>query len=195
MPQKLILHYDALAPSRDDFRRKNRYYYSLLEKEYRYFIPEGKRVLEVGCGTGDLLASLKPSYGVGVDISPKMIETAQGKYKGLHFYTGDIQDVSLNEKFDYIVLSGLLGELEDIQAFFETLRRFCSPDTRIVIEYYSYLWRSLLKIAEGIKYKIPQQEQNWLTLSDISNFLLLAGFEPVKSERTTLLPFNIWDIG
>ena len=56
-----------------------------LEKQYRYFVPEGKKVLEIGCGTGDLLAALKPSYGMGVDISPKMIDAAQGKYPVLAF--------------------------------------------------------------------------------------------------------------
>jgi len=194
MIQKLIEHYDALASCRDDFRKKNRYYYSLLEKQYRYFIPEGKRVLEVGCGTGNLLACLKPSYGVGVDISPKMIELCQSKYPFLRFYTGTIQEIPTDEKYDYIVLSGLLGELEDIQVFIESLKRFCTPDTRIVIEYYSYLWQSLLKIAEALGRKVPQVEQNWLTLNDISNFLKLAGCEFVKSERTTLLPFNIWGV-
>jgi len=192
MIQNLARHYDSLASHRDDFRRKNRYYYALLDKQYRYFIPEGKRVLEVGCSTGDLLAALKPSYGVGVDISVKTIELARGKYPSLHFYTGTIQDIATDEKFDYIILSGLLGELEDIQSFLVSLRKFCTPDTRIIIEYYSYLWRSLLKAAEAARCKIPQHEQNWLTFSDISNFLKLADFEAIKSERTTLLPFNIW---
>jgi len=52
----------------------------------------------------------------------------------------------------------------------------------------------LLKVAEAIGCKIPQGEQNWLTFNDISNFLKLAGFEAIKLERTTLLPFNIWGI-
>jgi len=129
-----------------------------------------------------------------VDISPKMIEQAQKKYPSLHFYTGSIESVPIEEKFDYIILSGLLGELEDIQVALGSLKRFCTADTRIVIEYYSYLWRSLLKVAEAVGDKIPQPEQNWLTFSDICNFLKLAGFEAVKSERTTLLPFNIWGV-
>ena len=197
--QELVRHYDALAPRRDEFRRKNRYYYDLLDKQYRYFIPEGKRILEIGCGTGDLVAVLKPSYGVGVDISPKMIAAAQEKYPllqypFLHFYTGSVQEAVADEKFDYIILSGLLGELQDVQAFLQTLRKYCTPDTRIIIEYYSYLWQSLLKFTEGIGRKIPQGEQNWLTFSDIDNFLKLADFETVKQERSTLLPFNIWGV-
>jgi len=194
MKQDLRQYYDSWAGRRDDFRRKNRYYYAQLEKQYRYFVPEGKKVLEIGCGTGDLLAALKPFYGMGVDISPQMIERARGKYPSLHFFAGVVQDITIEEKFDYIILSGLIGELEDIQTFLQSLKRFCTPDTRIIIEYYSYLWQALLKIAEGLGRKMPQREQNWLTFNDISNFLELAGFEPIKQERTTLLPFNIWGI-
>ncbi len=194
MTQKIARYYDSLALRRDDFRRKNRYYYALLDKQYRYFVPEGKKVLEIGCSTGDLLAALKPSLGMGVDISPKMIESAQEKYPSLHFYAGTVDNITTDEKFDYIVLSGLLGELEDIQAFLQSLRRFCTPDTRIIIEYYSYLWQSLLKIAEAAGRKIPQREQNWLDFNDIGNFLELADYEIIKKERTILLPFNIWGI-
>ncbi|MBF0504282.1 MAG: glycosyltransferase [Candidatus Omnitrophica bacterium] len=194
MTQDLARYYDSLALRRDGWRHRNYYYYSLLEKQYRYFIPEGKRVLEIGCGTGDLLAALKPSWGVGVDISDGMIEQARGKYPSLHFYKGTIQEVALTEKFDYIVLSGLLSDLEDIQTFLASLKKFCTPDTRIIIEYYSYLWQSLLKVAEHIGFKMPQREANWLTFNDINNFLRLAGLEIIKSERTTLLPFNIWPI-
>jgi SAM-dependent methyltransferase len=194
MTQELARHYDSLALQRDDFRRKNRYYYALLDKQYRYFVPEGKKVMEIGCGTGDLLAALKPSYGTGVDISPKMIERAREKYPSLRFYAGVLQDVILEEKFDYIILSGLIGELEDIQTFLQSLSRFCTSDTRIIIEYYSYFWQALLKIAEVLGRKMPEGEQNWLTFNDICNFLELTGFQVIKSERTTLLPFNIWGI-
>jgi len=194
MTPEIAFYYDALASRRDDFRRKNRYYYTLLDKQYQYFVPENKKVLEIGCATGDLLAALKPSYGMGVDLSPQMIEAAQKKYPSMQFYTGIIQDIPIEQKFDYIILSGLIGELEDIQNFLETLKKFCTPDTRIIIEYYSYFWQSLLKFAEVIGRKMPQLEQNWLTFNDIDNFLRLAGYETIKRERTTLLPFNIWGI-
>lgn len=191
MTKELSQHYDSLALRRDEYHHHSYYYYSLLEKQYQYFIPEGKRVLEVGCSTGDLLASVKPHWGVGVDISPMTIELAQKKYPSLHFYAGTIKDIPFNEKFDYIILSGLVGELKDIQIFLESLKRFCTTDTRIIIEYYSYLWQNLLKIAEHVGIKMPHQEINWLTHNDINNFLKLAGYEGIKSERTTLLPLNI----
>src|SRR3990167_9979291 len=159
----LAAHYDTLAPQRDFYRNKNKYYYELLHKEYKYFVPEGKRVLEVGCGTGELLNALKPSYGVGVDISPEMIKIAKGKFAHLYFEAGQTSELKTSGTFDYIVISGLLGELDDIQKFFEGIRRFCTKDTRIIIEYYSYFWQSILGVAERLQLKIPQKLQNWIT--------------------------------
>ncbi|VAX34999.1 Glycosyltransferase [hydrothermal vent metagenome] len=186
-------HYDAIALQRDKYRAKNKYYYQQLEKHYRYFIPKGKKVLEVGCGTGDLLKALEPSYGVGVDISEEMVKLAKEKYSNLQFYSGKIENLK-EEKFDYIVLSGLLGELEDIQSFLEGLKKFCTQDTRIIIEYYSYFWQYILKIGEQLDLKIPQKIQNWLSAQDISNFLTLADFDVIKKERRILFPKYVWGL-
>jgi len=189
--QNLSAHYDSLAAVRDDYRSRNRYYYQLLHKAYRYFIPKGKRVLEVGCATGELLAALEPGFGVGVDLSPKMADIAQKKFPQYKFFSGEVSGLPLSEKFDYIVLSGVIGELEDIQKFFEDIKPFCHAHTRIVIEYYSYFWQYILRLGEQLRLKIPQKIQNWITAQDMNNFLILTGFEAVKTERHILLPVNI----
>ncbi len=183
-------HYDNLASQRDSFIRKNSYYYSFLYKEYRYLIPKGKKVLEVGCGTGELLNAVEPALGVGIDLSSQMIQIARKKFPHLQFHSGTIDDGPA-EKFDYIICSGLFGELDDIQVFLQRLRRLATSDTRLIIEYYSVLWQYLLKLGEKLKAKIPQRIQNWLTQSDIENFLRLAEYEPIKLERIMLFPFYI----
>ena len=187
-------HYDALAARRDMFRRRHGYYYAQLEKQYCFFIPDGKRVLEVGCSTGSLLNNLKPSYGVGVDISGRSIDEARRKFPHLTFVHGEVdalRERSEQAPFDYIVLSGLLGELDDVQDFFFKLRKFCTRDTRIVIEYHSLFWHYILELSERLGLKMPDGIQNWLTAQDIENFLTLAGFEAVKTSRSTLLPIYI----
>ena len=60
----------------------------------KFLIPEGARVLELGCGTGDLLAALKPSFGVGVDFSAGMIAQARKAHPDLTFLVGDIEDAA-----------------------------------------------------------------------------------------------------
>jgi len=189
--QKIIGHYNALAGRREAFLKKNAYYHNLINRQYRYFIPEGKKVLEVGCGTGDLLNAVKPSQGWGVDVSDWMIALASKKYPRLKLTAGTITDLPDGETFDYIILSGIIGELEDVQDFFTRLKRFCRGDTRIIIEYYSYLWLIGLRVAERLRLKMPQQILNWLTPSDVKNFLTLAGFETVTTERRILMPVYI----
>ena len=64
-----IEYFNLLAPHRDYWRKKNSFYYKELEKLLSFLIPERSCVIEVGCGTGDTLAHLRPDYGKGIDFS------------------------------------------------------------------------------------------------------------------------------
>src|SRR5579872_5664426 len=63
--------------------RPGHYYHNEIARIYQFLVPVGHRVLELGCGEGDLLAALKPSRGVGVDFSPRMIAGAKLRYRNL----------------------------------------------------------------------------------------------------------------
>jgi len=157
-------------------------------------IPSGNKVLELGCGTGDLLNVLEPSVGVGIDSSSQMLRLAAEAYPDLTFKQADVENSAtwdINEVFDFIIISDTIGLLEDIQSTLEGLHRFCTPSTRIIIGYYNFLWEPLLKIAELIGQKMPQQHQNWLSVADICNLLYLADFQVVKQETRLLIPKKI----
>ena len=62
------------------WRKKNSYYYAWLDKAYIMNVRPGSRVLQVGCENGDLLAAVKPSYGLGIDSDEEAIEVAKRKY-------------------------------------------------------------------------------------------------------------------
>ncbi|MCD4743374.1 MAG: glycosyltransferase [Desulfobacteraceae bacterium] len=189
---KVKERFDILSSDRLKWIKKNKYYYEDKEKYHRFLIPENHSILELGCGTGDLLSSLKPSYGVGVDFSSKMIDISQKRYPEIKFITGDIESLeSLDRKFDYIILSDVIGHLVDIEKAFLNLHKFCNPNTRIIISYYNFLWEPLLKLAEVFKLKMPQRHQNWLTMADIDNLLMLANFQVVKKQNRLLIPKNI----
>ena len=68
---KLKEYFDQITPKHHYWRNKNRYYYSYIENHISFIVPQGKKVLEVGCGTGEFLIRLKPSKGLGIDISEK----------------------------------------------------------------------------------------------------------------------------
>src|SRR5208283_4575913 len=96
-------------------RETGRYYQQLLRKQYAFWVPPGLRVLEVGCGLGDLLAAVKPARGVGVDFSPAMIAQARGRHPELDFRSVDAADIGGAGQFDYILLADLVNDLPDVQ--------------------------------------------------------------------------------
>lgn len=190
--QKVRDFYEQLAPDADRYRKRNAYYYELLGGLLRFLIPEGQRVLDIGCGQGDFLNLLRPSLGVGVDLSPAMISRAKEKYPHMSFSVGDAEELALREKpFDYILLSNTVGYLQDIQKVFRGLRNYCTPDTRIVITHYNYLWEPVLKLGEWLGMKVREPYQNWLSISDIENLLSLEGFEVVRRRQAVLLPKRV----
>ena len=188
-----------LAPERNRWIERNAFFYGQDEKYMRFLVPEGLRVLDLGCGTGRMLAALKPARGVGVDISTNMIEIARRDFPDLEFVVGDIEDSavvsSLTGPFDVIVLSDTIGTLEDCQATFERLHGLCTPDTRLVVAYYSRLWEPVLRVGELIGQKMPILQQNWLSTGDIANLLRLADFDVIKREWRQLLPKRLLGLG
>src|SRR5215217_2279183 len=69
--------HDEFAPARRGWLGKGAFFHSEDLRYLKFLIPEGIRILELGCGTGHLLAALKPSVGVGVDFSEGMITEAR----------------------------------------------------------------------------------------------------------------------
>lgn len=189
-PYKLAVreHFDRLAPEMNQWRRKSWYYHQELERFYRSVIPPGVSVLEIGCGTGELLVSVQPRDGIGVDLSPQMVEKAREKFPHLGWVVRDAESLSLDQRFDYIILSDLLGHLEDIWTAFQQLKHVSKPDTRVVITYYNYLWEPVLRLAELVGQRTPLRLQNWLTLDDIESLLYLCDFEMVKRGYRFLVP-------
>lgn len=189
--QQVKKYFNSIADKRDIWKIRNNYYHKYLENFCRFLIPKDKLVLEIGCGTGDLLASVEPKKGLGIDIADQLIKKARIKYPSLKFEVGDAQNLSLQDKFDYIIASDLIGNLDDVQRSFEELHKVASARSRIIITYYNFLWEPFLKIAEKLNLKMPQPWQNWLSSKDIENLLFLADLEVIKMGTMLLIPIYI----
>lgn len=148
-------------------------------------------MLEIGCGTGDLLNAVTPGWGVGIDFSEKMLLIARGKYPHLDFRLMDAHQLALDETFDAVILSDLIGDLEDVLAAFQQLHNVVTRETRIILTYYNYLWEPLLKLGEHLHLKTKQSLQNWLPMADVTNLLELSGFETVKRGTRLLCPVYV----
>ncbi|NJL48533.1 MAG: glycosyltransferase [Leptolyngbyaceae cyanobacterium SM2_5_2] len=187
-------YFDRLAPEIHHWQRRNRYYYQDLARLHRFLIPPGSRVLEIGCGTGHLLQAVAPEVGVGVDFAPAMVALAGQHHPHLHFYGLDAEHLAPEQmepqhrQFDYIVLSGVLGYLGDIQAVLQRLQPFCHRRTRLILTFHNYLWEPALRLAERVGQRCPQPPQNWLGMDDVANLLTVTGYHPLKRGRRFLMP-------
>ncbi|MCG6552480.1 MAG: bifunctional class I SAM-dependent methyltransferase/glycosyltransferase family 2 protein [Candidatus Magnetominusculus sp. LBB02] len=186
--QRRIEYYDALALRADLRPGLGTYYRRRVVEIYRQLVSEGLRVIELGSAQGDLLAALKPSYGLGIDLSWEMVNRARDSYPHLHFMQGDAHFPDVEEKFDVIILSDLLHDLWDVEAAFNRLSKIAAAHTRIIINVYSRLWELPLKAASLLGLTNPRIEQNWLTVEDIANMLYLQGFEVVSARKEILWP-------
>lgn len=155
-------------------------------------IPEGMRILDLGCGTGDFLHELRPAYGVGVDINPDIVRVASSRYPDLLFFVGDIAHLQIScEQFDYILISNVIGYVDDVHELFSEVGRYVGVDTKVVIIYYNYLWEPLLKIADQFGLKMKECNMNWLSLNDIDNLLYMKSFEVIRKTQKILIPQKI----
>ncbi len=167
-----------------------------IARYYAFCIPPNARVLELGCGTGYLLAHVQPAAGVGLDSDGQKIRRAtetHGRGGGLRFLEADIEsfDYDRLEPFDYIILSDILPLVHDVQELLVRLQPVCSPDTRLVISYRSNLWRPAMALAGLWNHRGRPPYVNWLSSHDMRNLLYLSGFEVVTLAGRTLMPVKI----
>ncbi|MGJ3243113.1 MAG: glycosyltransferase [Opitutales bacterium] len=192
-PSSIPDHFDWVARHHQRVRRRQRGFHRQLAWLFRFHVPAGARVLECGCGRGDLLAALDPEEGVGIDISPAMIDQARERLAdrpNLTFTTASAADFADNRPFDVIILDYLTGYLEDIQPVLENLIRLSHPRTRILVTSLNTLWRPVLGLAQPLGLAMPQPPSNWLSTGDLRNLLELAGFEVIRTGGEQLFPFD-----
>jgi SAM-dependent methyltransferase len=184
-----IAHWDAVARRWGGRSGLGGSYHRRLERVYRFLVPPGARVLEVGCGTGDLLAALEPAVGVGIDFSAEMVRQAAERHPSLRFLEADAHGIAgLGETFDVVILSDLINDAWDVQRLLEAIRPLTHRRTRVILNFYNRFWELPLALAQKLGLARPVLYQNWLTVEDVKNLLHLAGFQPIRTWSEVLLP-------
>ena len=107
-------------------------------------IGEGMRVLDIGCGAGDvslIAAELVGSEGeiVGVDMNPEILETARMRVReagndNVQFIAGDVQTLDLGERFDALVGRLVLMYLPDPTAALKQLLTRLHPGSIVMFQ-------------------------------------------------------------
>lgn len=187
------------AQTREQWLARHAFYYEEDWHYMRFLVPAAKRVLDLGCGNGDLLAALKPAEGVGVDFSEAMIARAKERHPGLTFLRGDVEALEqvsgLDGIFDVIVMSDTIGALDDCLDTFRSLHRYCGPHTRIIVSYHTRMWEPLTLLYSRLTTNQRARPTNWLSSRDIANLFHLSDFDVIKREWRILSPFRLFGLG
>jgi SAM-dependent methyltransferase len=198
--EEFLRHFENQTDvGQDGLTRFNRSYRNDDLRFMRFLIPPGKRILELGCAYGDLLAALEPSYGVGVDFAPRTIERARQRHPNLTFVLGDAEVPAtlsaIEGPFDYIIIADTIGMFEDIDNTLRLVHDLCGPATRLIVSYYSHLWAPVLKFAELLGLRVKQPRINFISTADFLNLMDLSDLEVITHEQRQLLPFQLFGIG
>lgn len=121
--------YDKYAPFYDASN-------SFLDSFERYDLFEmlgevsGKKVLDLGCGTGRMTANLVKFGGevTGLDVSPGMIEVAKKNLRSTEFVVGDCENLPFGDaSFDMVVATFLIVHLKEMRKCFDEVYRVLKP--------------------------------------------------------------------
>jgi SAM-dependent methyltransferase len=190
---------ETAANERTAWIARHRFYYEEDWNYMRFLVPAGKRVLDLGCGGGGLLNALQPRDGVGIDFSQAMVTLAKANHPHLTFLHGDVETLDsmseLQGPFDVIIISDTISALDDCIATFRSLRRLCSPQTRVIAAYHARFWEPIFRLYALIAGRPAHAPQNWLSAQDIANLFFLTDFDVIKKEWRILSPFRLFGLG
>ena len=184
-------YWDQMTSYVSRSRWLRRSYRNELTRVYRFLIPRGSRVLELGSGNGDLLAAVQPCYGLGIDFSTNMTALARTSHPDLDFRQEDAHTFDVDGQFDFVICSDLLNDVWDVQQVLERILAHTHQGSRVIVNLYSRLWEWPRHVAENAGLIPKQLPQNWLTLQDVENIFYLANFEVIRHWQEVLCPVEI----
>lgn len=184
-------HFDRVAPDYDRWKEKAHHYYAALKKSLREIVPPRSRVLEVGCATGDILASLDPDEGMGLDISLAMIELAARKHPGLRFRVHDLMQGPLEERFDYTVAADVAEHVPDLDTMMSSLAGMLTDRGIAIVVTANPLWSPILHVAERLRLKMPEGDHEWRSRADLVSAARRAGLRERSFDRSLVMPKEV----
>lgn len=184
-------HFEGIAKEYDYWKQKNAYYYEGLKRLFRTVIPPGAKVLEVGCGTGEMLHAVSPLEGLGIDLSEDMVRIARSKYPHLSFEVGNIETFRFKTTYEYVIMSDLMDHLPDIWKALYGLEGALKNGTVLVISTINPLWDPLLLAGEKLRMKMPEGPHNFVPAADLAALLALFGYHVREAGYRMPLPVKM----
>ena len=156
------------------------YFYSQLRIYLSLYVRPTDRVVEILAPNGATSLSLESNGTL-------ILACRSGSSADL----GDIAKRVFEFQPDYVLLHGTVHYERDVQGLIQELRAGLPASSRIILVYYSTLWKPLLRLATALRLRRKTPEENWIANEDIWNLLLLAGYELLRHESKLLMPIYI----
>ena len=154
-------------------------------------IPSGVTILHVGCGAGDLLATLDAKKATGIESSKVLAAAARTRHKELEIIESPLEAFQIEGHFDYILVDDLLLDCFDVDDLLLCIKKAAHAETRIIITNYSQLWRPFLRLLRFLKLGKPRFGNTWFSPDDLHSALNRCGFEIISANPEVLLPVQI----
>lgn len=189
-------HFDSVAAEYDRWKEKNSYYYDELKsiaRQWCAMAPSAPRVLDAGCGTGSILASLEVREGVGVDISPEMIVLAKQRNARPHlsFVASDIADYRPDRTFDVVLFFDVIEHVSHPRPVLDSLRRAVADGGCVVVSMANPLWEPVLMLAEKLGLKMPEGPHDRMPTSKFIEMARDAGLALHARDGRLIFPKKI----
>lgn len=195
-------HWDQQAESYDAAKQRNDVYYRTLKACFARAVPTEfrGRVLEVGCGTGQILASLNPREGLGIDLSPRMIDIARRQFHDRPSLRFEVLPATRSGAvgdglFDTVISGDMLEHVDDWRAAVSAMVAACAPGGLIVVATPNPMWTLPLWILEKLRLKMPEGPHRFVRTRDIAEHLRSLGCTVTACETHLLLPLELAGLG
>lgn len=140
---------------------------------------QGERILDLGCGTGQLTSEIAASGAItiGIDRAPTMISQAQQNYPDLQFEVADARDFYFAEPFDAVFSNATLHWIKEPKKAITCIWNALKPGGRFVAEFggkgnIGAIERALNHALETVGYPV-EPEHNLLYFPSIGEYSTL----------------------
>ena len=169
-------YFNKISSTYNSYKSRNSSYYIALKKIIVNEVGRGGRVLDYGCGTGQILVYLNPSLGVGYDISPGMIRIAKKDYKG----SKELKFVSKLEevkgKYDWVIMADVVEHTPDLERDFRQIKKYIKKEGKLLVTFVGPFWEPVLMLLERFDLKMPEGPHRRLDAQEVIIKARLSGF-------------------
>lgn len=158
-------------------------------KLIRKYINKNDNVLEIGCGSGNLLRSINCDFIFGLDISPEMIKQAKRVCPDGTFVVGDAENLPYkNNSFDKIIISEVLYYLPDLNKAINEAYRVLKQNGILLITSLNKKYNFVRNLVNFFKIGVNDNiSMSYISLNNLKKLLE----KDFKIEEIASIPINL----